>query len=61
MSTSDDNACLVLEGPDGPIAWWLRSSSASKAAHYRMVDEAGNASRWGEGPSELGVCLGFCL
>ena len=61
VSASEDNACLVLEGPNGPVAWWLRSSSASKAAHYRMVDEAGNASRWGEGPSELGVCLGFCL
>lgn len=61
VSSSEDNAALVLEGTAGPSAWWLRSSSASKAAHYRMVDEAGNASRWGEGPSELGVCLGFCL
>ena len=61
VSTSEDNASLVLEGSNGPVAWGLRSSSVSKAAHYRMVDEAGNASRWGEGPSELGVCLGFCL
>lgn len=61
VNSTEANAGLVLSGPDGPRAWWLRSSSASKGAHYRMVDETGNPSRWGEGPSELGVCLGFCL
>jgi len=61
VNPAQDNPGLVLEGASGATQWWLRSSSASRAAHYRIVDELGNPSRWGEGPSELGVCLGFCL
>ncbi len=52
-------------GPNGGLAlgssWWLRSCSASKDAHYRMVDESGDPSKWGEAPASQGVIVGFCL
>lgn len=52
-------------GPNGGLAlggsWWLRSCSASKDAHYRMVDESGDPSKWGEAPDQRGVIVGFCL
>lgn len=55
------NAGLVLRGAEGALPWWLRSCSASKDAHYRLVGADGDPSQWGMAPDVLGVCLGFCL
>lgn len=58
---TDANGALLLKNGDVPIAWWMRSCSASKDAHYRIVEADGNPSRYGAAPDSLGVCLGFCL
>lgn len=59
--STEANQVLTLANGSASIPWWLRSSSASKEAHYRIVDADGNPSRFGAAPDALGVCLGFCL
>lgn len=55
------NEGLTYDRGGASAPWWLRSCSASKDAHYRIVDADGNPSRVGSAPDNLGVCFGFCL
>ncbi len=61
VASAEGNDSLAMSGSYGAMSWWTRSSSASKGAHYRIVDEAGDPSRFAAAPEIMGVCLGFCL
>jgi hypothetical protein len=61
VTSVENNSSLAMTGAYGAISWWTRSCSASKSAHYRIVDAAGNPSRFAAAPEIMGVCLGFCL
>ncbi len=61
IDQTEANEGLTYDRGGASAPWWMRSCSASKDAHYRIVDADGNPSRFGSAPDNLGVCFGFCL